>query len=134
MRFNKIAAGSQTGLQEPSPVAIVHSTVWNSTGQLSRAPLILNNYIMPFAIKQARFTLYADDSTLYFAAPACFERNQVQIRQLNFRLIRWKLNLELASQPINTLLHQIVCVLVQCHLDCCSVVWAATQQVTSCTK
>ncbi len=149
---------------------------------------------MPFAMEQDSLTLYADDSTLYYAAATCSELNQVLTRELYFiydwvkpnklvlnisktvcmlfgsnhslktdhkldqpmqqvrrtKLLGLWLNCSLtlsehiygtnyspnmgravaitrkcASFPPPSLWNQIVHVLVLCHLDYCSVVWAS---------
>ena len=156
---------------------------------------------MPYAISKANLTMYADDSTLYYAAPTSVELSQVLSSELsiiyewiknnklilnisktmsiifgsNYRLSNNpKINLQIDGQTIqqvrtvkllglwldstlswsehidkvvgkmgravaitrkcvpfltSNLFRQVVCSLVLCHLDYCSVVWSSASNV-----
>ena len=155
---------------------------------------------MPYSINNANLTMYADDSTLYYAAPTCTELNHVLSNELsiiynwiktnklvlniskticiifgsNYRLsYNPKMNLQIEDQIIQQVktvkllglwldcalswsdhvnkvvakmgraiaitrkcasfvtplaLHRIVCSLVLCHLDYCSVAWSSASK------
>ena len=56
---------------------------------------------LPLAVKQASLTMYADDSTLYYAASTCSELNQVLTVELN-RVYDWIRSNKLVLNPSKT--------------------------------